>query len=255
MRVAESSAQLDTDLLVSLRYIDTDKNRSFSMPHILIVEDQPTLLDSLSRGLQEEGYEVSAAMCVADAQRLMAQQPFDAMILDVMLPDRDGLSFLRELRAQAAKIPILVVTARDSIEDRVTGLDSGADDYLIKPFSFAELVARLRALLRRVGTATESTLRVADLELDLLTRRVTRAGEPIDLTQRQFALLACLMRHAGQTVSRDVIAREVWQETTATWTNVIEVQINHLRRKIERRGWPYLLHTIRGEGYVIGDVK
>lgn len=221
------------------------------MPRILIVEDQPTLLDSLSRGLQEEGYDVQAVMTVSEAEQAVGQQQFDAIVLDVMLPDRDGLSFLRQLRSQGVQTPMLIVTARDAVEDRVAGLDSGADDYLVKPFSFAELLARLRAVLRRAGTTIESVLRVGDLELDLLSRKVTRAQQQIDLTQRQFDLLACLMRHAGQSVSREVIASEVWQESTATWTNVIEVQINHLRRKIERPGWPPLLRTIRGEGYVI----
>lgn len=221
------------------------------MARILIVEDQPTLLDSLSRGLQEEGYEINAAMTVAEAQQALGQHSFDAIVLDVMLPDRDGLSFLRELRSQGVQTPMLIVTARDAVEDRVAGLDSGADDYVVKPFSFAELLARLRAVLRRAGTNVESVMRVGDLELDLLSRKVMRAQQPIELTQRQFDLLACLLRHAGQPVSREVIAHEVWQESTATWTNVIEVQINHLRRKIERPGWPALLRTIRGEGYVI----
>lgn len=221
------------------------------MPRILIVEDQPTLLDSLSRGLQEEGYDVQAVMTVSEAEQAVGQQQFDAIVLDVMLPDRDGLSFLRQQRSQGVQTPMLIVTARDAVEDRVAGLDSGADDYLVKPFSFAELLARLRAVLRRAGTTIESVLRVGDLELDLLSRKVTRAQLQIDLTQRQFDLLACLMRHAGQSVSREVIASEVWQESTATWTNVIEVQINHLRRKIERPGWPPLLRTVRGEGYVI----
>lgn len=222
------------------------------MPRLLIVEDQTPLLDSLTRGLREEGYEVLPAATVAQALVHLREKPVDVVVLDLMLPDRDGLSLIRELRATGFANPILIITARDAVEDRVVGLDTGADDYLIKPFSFEELLARLRAIMRRSGLAPESVLRVADLELNLLTRDVTRDGQKIDLTQRQFELLACLARHGGLVVSRETIAREVWEEATATWTNVIEVQINHLRRKIERPGWSPLLHTIRGEGYLLG---
>lgn len=222
------------------------------MPRLLIVEDQIPLLDSLTRGLREEGYEVLPAATIAEALVHIHDKPVDVIVLDLMLPDRDGLSLIRELRESGFANPILITTARDAIEDRVAGLDTGADDYLIKPFSFEELLARLRAIMRRSRPAPESVLRVADLELNLLTRDVTRNGVSIDLTQRQFELLACLVRHAGLVVSREMIAREVWEEATATWTNVIEVQVNHLRRKIERPGWPPLLHTIRGEGYLLG---
>lgn len=222
------------------------------MPRLLIVEDQISLLDSLTRGLREEGYEVLPAATIAEALVHIHDKPVDVIVLDLMLPDRDGLSLIRELRESGFANPILIITARDAIEDRIAGLDTGADDYLIKPFSFEELLARLRAVMRRSRPAPESVLRVADLELNLLTRDVTRNGVSIDLTQRQFELLACLVRHAGLVVSREMIAREVWEEATATWTNVIEVQVNHLRRKIERPGWPPLLHTIRGEGYLLG---
>ena len=222
------------------------------MPRLLIVEDQIPLLDSLTRGLREEGYEVLPAATIAEALVHIHDKPVDVIVLDLMLPDRDGLSLIRELRESGFANPILITTARDAIEDRVAGLDTGADDYLIKPFSFEELLARLRAIMRRSRPAPESVLRVADLELNLLTRDVTRNGVSIDLTQRQFELLACLVRHAGLVVSREMIAREVWEEATDTWTNVIEVQVNHLRRKIERPGWPPLLHTIRGEGYLLG---
>ncbi len=222
------------------------------MPRLLIVEDQIPLLESLTRGLREEGYEVLPAATVAEGLVHLHAQPVDVIVLDLMLPDRDGLSLIRELRTTGFVNPILIITARDAVEDRVIGLDTGADDYLIKPFSFEELLARLRAIMRRPGLTPESVLRVADLELNLLTRDVTRDGQSIDLTQRQFELLECLVRHTGTVVSREIIAREVWEEATATWTNVIEVQINHLRRKIERPGWSPLLHTIRGEGYLLG---
>jgi DNA-binding response OmpR family regulator len=149
--------------------------------------------------------------------------------------------------------PILIVTALDAVEDRVRGLDAGADDYLVKPFSFAEMLARLRAMLRRTGPTTRTRLRFSDLEMDLLARRVERAGAEIHLTPRQFELLHYLLRHAGEVVSRERIARDVWKEPTATWTNVIEVQINQLRKRIEREGSPPMLHTVRGQGYLLGD--
>lgn len=222
------------------------------MPCLLIVEDQLSLLASLSRGLREEGYEVLSAATVAEALTLIRSHAVDAIVLDLMLPDRNGLSLVQELRQDGFDRPILITTAKDAVEDRIVGLDSGADDYLVKPFSFDELLARLRAILRRSVRTPASALRVADLSIDLLTRHVTRDGQSIELTQRQFELIACLARHAGTVVTREMIACEVWEESTATWTNVIEVQINHLRRKIERPGWIPLLHTIRGEGYLLG---
>lgn len=223
------------------------------MLRVLIVEDQQKLLDTFARGLREEGYAVAPAAKLVEARRVLKNEAVDAVVLDLMLPDGDGLSLLGELRQAGFNKPIVIVTARDAVEDRIHGLDSGADDYLVKPFSFGELLARLRAVLRRSGSAaTESVLRVDDLELDLLNRRVTRAGCALELTHRQIEVLTYLMRTAGETVTREMIAQNVWKEPTATWTNVIEVQINHLRRKIERPEWPPILHTIRGEGYVLG---
>lgn len=223
------------------------------MTRVLIVEDQRALLETFTRGLREEGYAVAPAANVAEARRVLKEEAVDAVVLDLMLPDGDGLSLLGELRQAGFRKPIVVVTARDAVEDRIRGLDRGADDYLVKPFSFDELLARLRAVLRRsVSVASESVLRVDDLELDLINRRVTRAGCELGLTQRQIEVLTYLMRTAGETVTREMIASNVWKEPSATWTNVIEVQINHLRRKIERPEWPSILHTIRGEGYVLG---
>lgn len=222
------------------------------MQRILVVEDQPALLDGLGRGLAEEGYEVFRAGTGAEARRFVVGDNPDAVILDLMLPDVGGLSLLRDLRRRGFDRPVLILTARDTVEDRVAGLDAGADDYLVKPFSFDELSARLRALLRRTARLP-TVLRVADLELDLLNRRVARGGRDLSLTGRQFDLLAYLMRHAGEAVTREMIARDVWKEDTATWTNVIQVQINQLRRRIEAPGWPPILHTVRGEGYLLGD--
>jgi DNA-binding response OmpR family regulator len=222
------------------------------MPRILVVEDEPSLLDSLRRGLMEEGYEVSVAGTLSAARGIVADESIDAVLLDLMLPDGDGLEFCRKLRNVSKSIPVLMATARDTVDDRVTGLDAGADDYLVKPFSFDELLARLRALLRRSTLPKSSKVVVDDLELDLLKRTVVRAGCVLEMTGRQFELLKFFVEHAGETVNREMIAEEVWNEPTATWTNVIEVQVNHLRRKLERPEWPTILHTIRGQGYRLG---
>ncbi len=221
------------------------------MPRLLIVEDQRTLLDSLTRGLREEGYVVLSASGIVEAQSLIDAEEPDVLLLDLMLPDGSGLDWLQTLRQSGFVKPIVVITARDTVEDRVLGLDRGADDYLVKPFSFDELLARLRAVLRRSGREMDAVMRVADMELDLLNRSASRAGIELELTQRQFELLTFLMQNVGEVVSRKMIADNVWKETSATWTNVIEVQINHLRRKIERPEWPPILHTIRGEGYLL----
>ncbi|REJ88942.1 MAG: DNA-binding response regulator [Planctomycetota bacterium] len=225
------------------------------MPELLVIEDEPKLLRILQRGLQEEGYTVVAADNGADGYRFASSKTLDAVILDLMLPDRDGLSVLRELRREGFSRPILVVTARDSVPDRVAGLDGGADDYLVKPFAFSELLARLRALLRRDAIPGGEVTRLAagNLEIDLLRRRVTRGGEEITLTNREFELLEYLARRLNEPVSRESIVREVWQDTTGILTKVVDVSINHLRRKIERRRWPKLLHTVRGVGYCLGD--
>jgi DNA-binding response OmpR family regulator len=221
------------------------------MTRILVVEDQRSLLRSLIRGLEEEGYEVVPASSVGDAREALTQQP-EVVVLDVMLPDGSGVDFLRQLRGEGFGQPILVLTARDSVDDRVKGLDAGADDYLVKPFSFNELLARLRALLRRGSLEQQAILRVEGLEVDRLNRVATRNGLALDLSNRQFELLSYLMLHAHTVVSREMIARDVWREATATWTNVIEVHIAQLRRKIERPDWPQLLHTVRGQGYLLG---
>ncbi len=175
------------------------------------------------------------------------------MVLDLLLPDGDGIQTLQRLRAECFTKPVLILTACDAIEDRIRGLDSGADDYLAKPFAFGELVARLKALLRRVESSSVAVLKVNDLVIDVLMRRVKRAGKDIDLSTRQFEVLEYLARHQGQVVSRQMLAEDVWRAATATWTNVIEVQINQLRKKIERPECRQLLHTVRGEGYVLGD--
>jgi DNA-binding response OmpR family regulator len=182
------------------------------------------LLGSLQRGLEEEGYEVGNAVTGEDGYYLATTQSFDAIVLDLMLPGRDGLQVLQDLRAHGFAKPILILTSRDAVEDRVKGLDGGADDYLVKPFAFAELLARLRALLRRNLADRELVLRADNLEMDLLARRVVRDGLELELSKREFELLEFLLRHKNMTVTRDMIGREVWKEPDGMWTNVIEVR-------------------------------
>jgi two-component system, OmpR family, copper resistance phosphate regulon response regulator CusR len=223
------------------------------VPRILVIEDQKRLLGSLRRGLEEEGYEVVAAPTGEDGYYHATTGTFDAVVLDRMLPGRDGLQVLRDLRAHGFAKPVLILTARDGVEDRVTGLDAGADDYLVKPFAFAELLARLRALLRRNLADRELVLRADTLEMDLVAHRVVRAGVELELSQREFELLAFLLRHKNTTVTRDMIGREVWKEPDGVLTNVIEVYVNSLRKKVERPGLRQLIHTVRGVGYALRD--
>jgi len=224
------------------------------MAQLLVIEDEPKLLRSLQRGLEEEGYTVLTADSGEVGYERALSDAVDAIILDVMLPDRNGIALLTDLRREGFLQPVMIVTARDAIPDRIVGLDSGADDYLVKPFAFSELLARLRALLRRGSAADreETRLRVGNLEIDLLRRLVTRGGKEISLTNREFELLEYLARHANEPVSREAIMRDVWKDTSGILTKVVEVSVNHLRRKIERGGWPRLLHTVRGVGYLLG---
>ena len=223
------------------------------MPLLLVVEDQKRLLSSLQRGLEEKGYEVITATTGEQGYYAATTQAIDAMILDLMLPGRDGIRVLRDLRANGFTRPVLILTARDTVDDRVLGLDSGADDYLIKPFAFAELLARLRALLRRDFSGRELVLRADDLEVDLLARRVVRDGVELDLTKREYELLEYLLRHKNSVVTREMIAREVWKEVTGIPTNAIDVYVTLLRKKIERPGSRQLVHTLRGVGYALRD--
>jgi DNA-binding response OmpR family regulator len=223
------------------------------MPRVLVVEDERKVLRSLQRGLEQEGYEVAAAATGEAGYELASAQPFDCILLDLLLPGRDGLEVLADLRRGGNGTPVLILTARDAVDDRVVGLDAGADDYLVKPFAFAELLARLRALLRRGPAERETVLRAGDLEMDLLARRVTRAGAEVPLTQREFEVLEYLLRHRGRVVTREMLGRDVWKEPGYALTNVIEVYINLLRRKLEQPGRPPLIHTLRGVGYRLGE--
>jgi two-component system OmpR family response regulator len=223
------------------------------MPRLLVIEDQKKLLNSLQRGLEEEGYDVVTALTGEQGYYAATTEEFDAVVLDLMLPGRHGLQVLRDLRTQGFAKPVLILTARDTVEDRVLGLDTGADDYLVKPFAFAELLARLRALLRRDVSGRELVLRADDLEVDLLARRVVRSGVELDLTKREYELLEYLLRHKNAAVTRDMIARDVWKEVTGAPTNAIDVYVTLLRKKIERPGARQLVHTVRGVGYALRD--
>jgi len=225
------------------------------MSQVLVVEDQPNLLRSIIAATTEAGFVTAGATTLAEAAERLAAGT-DLIILDIMLPDGSGLDWLRALRSSQNNIPVLLLTARDSIQDRVAGLDCGADDYLVKPFSIDELLARMRALLRRCTTELQNEsqrLEFQDLQLDLIARTVLRGGRSIELQPRQFELLVFLIRNRNQIVTREMIAESIWKQPDATWTNVIEVHINYLRKKLEIPGSPQILQTVRGSGYRLGD--
>ena len=222
---------------------------------ILVVEDEQKVADALREGLEDERYDVVVERTGEAAFFRVNTETFDVVLLDLTLPGRDGLEILRALRQRRMETPVLVLTARDSLEDRVTGLDAGADDYLVKPFAFAELLARIRALVRRGRVADAPKLSVGDLEMDLVTRKVIRAGKPVDLTVREFELLEFLMRYQGQVVSRETLARDVWKETARTTPldNVIDVHIARLRRKVDLDHTVKVIHTVRGVGFTLRE--
>ena len=222
---------------------------------VLVVEDEPKVANALREGLEGEHYQVVVEYTGEGAFFRLTTEAFDVILLDLMLPGRDGLQILRTLRQRGDKTPVLVLTARDTLEDRVTGLDSGADDYLVKPFAFEEVLARIRALVRRGRASEPLRQRIADLELDLITRKVVRGGRPVDLTMREFELLEYLLRHQGQTVSRGMLARDVWKETARSTSldNVIDVHIARLRRKVDQDQATRLIHTVRGVGFTVRE--
>ena len=221
---------------------------------ILVVEDEPKTGDYLKQGLGEAGFLVDLARDGLDGLHLALTEAYDLAILDVMLPGIDGWQVLQGIRRAGKEMPVLFLTARDEVDDRVRGLELGADDYLVKPFAFAELLARVRTLLRRGSKSKEAdTLRAADLELDLLRRRVTRAGKRIDLTAKEFALLELLLRRQGEVLPRSLIASQVWDMNFDSDTNVDEVAVRRLRAKVDDDFTPKLIRTVRGMGYVLED--
>ena len=221
---------------------------------ILIVEDEPKTGDYLKQGLTEAGFTVDLARHGTDGLHLALSEAYDLAILDVMLPGTDGWGVLSGIRRAGKDMPVMFLTARDAVDDRVKGLELGADDYLVKPFAFSELLARVRTLLRRGNKTPEAAfLKAADLELDLLRRRVSRASKRIDLTAKEFALLELLLRRQGEVLPRSLIASQVWDMNFDSDTNVVEVAIRRLRAKVDDAFEPKLIHTVRGMGYVLED--
>jgi len=219
---------------------------------ILVVEDERKVAGFIRQGLAEEGHTVEVSADGAEAlELLLAGPPDDLVVLDLMLPGRDGVTVLRTARARGVRTPVLVLTARDSVADRVTGLDLGADDYLTKPFAFEEFLARVRALLRRAGEGRPAPLTLDTLALDPATRAVTRGGRRVELTTREHALLEYFLRNTGRVLTRPMIAEHVWGLDFDTESNVIDVYVGYLRRKIDAPGERRLLHTVRGAGYVL----
>jgi two-component system copper resistance phosphate regulon response regulator CusR len=219
--------------------------------HLLIVEDETKTAAYLSKGLRENGFTVDVASDGLDGLHMALAGAHDLIVLDLMLPRLDGWSILKELRVARRKTPVLILTARDAVTDRVKGLEAGADDYLIKPFAFSELVARIRVALRRTQSQTATVIEVGDLALDTLARRASRQGQRIDLTAKEFALLWLLMRHSGEVVSRTLIAEKVWDMNFDGDSNVVEVAVRRLRRKVDSPFERALIHTVRGSGYVL----
>ncbi|MBI5527025.1 MAG: heavy metal response regulator transcription factor [Deltaproteobacteria bacterium] len=220
---------------------------------ILIVEDEKKTANYLKKGLLENGYVVDVAEDGEDGLHLATTGDYDLVILDIMLPERDGWSIITEIRRAGRQTPVLFLTARDSVADRVKGLEMGADDYLVKPFAFSELLARVRSILRRGPARQPEVLKIADLELDLVKHKASRAGQRLDLTPKEFALLSLLVRRAGEALSRTLIAEQVWDMNFDSDNNVIDVAIRRLRRKMDDPYARKLVHTVRGVGYVLEE--
>jgi two-component system copper resistance phosphate regulon response regulator CusR len=218
---------------------------------LLLVEDEARMARFIVRGLREQAYAVDLATNGEDALYQAAINTYDAIILDVMIPQKDGFTVCRELRAEGLHMPVLMLTARDAVEDRIEGLDTGADDYLTKPFEFGELLARLRALLRRGKELRSTIIQVADLMIDTRAQRASRRGQLLNLTTKEYAFLEYLSRNSGQVVNREEIAEHVWDETFDPFSNLIEVYVNRLRRKVDGPFDVPLIHTRRGAGYVL----
>jgi DNA-binding response OmpR family regulator len=221
-------------------------------PTILLIEDEPGIVDFVRRGMESEGFQVRAEHDGIEGERRALRDGFDAVVLDLMLPGRGGMEVLAALRAAKPSLPVIVLTARGEVEDRVAGLDGGAVDYLVKPFSLAELLARVRAQLRVAAQSSTTTLRAEDIEVDLLTRRVLRAGTPVVLSTTEFELLVHLMRHRGRVLTREQILSAVWGYEHDPATNIVDVYVGYLRRKLRRPDSPAPIHTVRAVGYRLG---
>jgi len=220
---------------------------------ILIIEDEAKTAAYLQKGLSEEGFVADTAPTGDEGMRLAHVSPYDLIILDVMLPGRDGWSIMENLRKEGSLTPVLFLTARDTVQDRVRGLELGADDYLVKPFAFSELLARVRSVLRRGPTRQLGPLRLADLEIDLTAHRVSRGGKRLDLTPKEFALLSLLARRAGEVLSRTLIAEQIWDMNFDSDSNVVDVHVRRLRMKVDDPYETKLIHTVRGVGYVLEE--
>ena len=218
---------------------------------ILVIEDDPRVASFIRRGLREENYTVDLADNGEDGLFRAQTEEYDLIILDLLIPKKDGLEVLKSLRGQKITAPVLILTAKDKPKDKVAGLDAGADDYLTKPFGFEELLARIRALLRRRGDLTPTVLRAGDLEMDTLRYKVTRAGKEIELTNREHALLEFFLRHTNQVITRTMLAEHVWEHDFDTFSNVIDVHVARLRRKVDDEFFLKLIHTVRGKGYIL----
>ncbi len=220
---------------------------------ILVVEDEKKVSSFIKRGLEEEKYEVETAGDGEEALKMLSEGSFDLVVLDVMLPKKDGLSVAREMRAGRISTPILMLTAKDTVEDIVAGLESGSDDYLTKPFAFTELLARVRALLRRSEMDRGAEIRFSDLRIDPVTHKVWRGDKEIDLTAKEYGLLEYFMRNPNQVLTRTMIAEHVWDYTFDSFTNIIDVYVNYLRKKVDRDSDRKLIHTVRGVGYILKE--
>jgi DNA-binding response OmpR family regulator len=238
------------------RQIDPGNSKGKTL-RILIVEDEPKVAEALREGLESEAYSVALATSGEDGFFLANSEAFDLVILDVMLPGRSGIDIVSAMRKKGMHIPVLLLTAKDTVADRVLGLDSGADDYLVKPFAFAELSARVRALVRRGKQDSPVILEVDDLRIDLITRKARRGNRPLQLTTKEYEVLEYLMRNEGQIVSREMLGRDVWLESTrhATLDNVIDVHMTRIRRKVDDGFAAKLVHTVRGAGFVLAAQK
>ena len=220
---------------------------------VLLVEDDDRVASFVRRGLVQEGFSVDLSPDGLDAFHQVLHESYDVMVLDILIPFMDGFEVLGQIRRQGCRVPVLILSAKDGVEDRIRGLNEGADDYLVKPFSFDELTARIRALLRRRSDVEQSVVRVGDLEMDLAARKVTRSGERINLTPKEFSLLEYLVRHRDTVVTRTMIAEHVWDQHFDSFTNVIDVYIRYLRSKIDDAFTTKLIHTVRGVGYVLSE--